>query len=94
MIYCFDLDQTLIETSGGNYADSKPIQYRIDKVNELAKRGDTIIIQTARGKHWYDFTKNQLLRFNINYHLLSVGDKIYADFYIDDKGYNDKTFFD
>jgi len=94
MIYCFDLDGTLLDTKGGNYADAKPIDSRISKVNELYSKGHTIIIQTARGKHWKKFTENQLLYMGIGCHVLSVGHKIYADHYIDDKGVKDTDFFD
>lgn len=91
MIYCFDLDDTLIETHGGDYAASKPIQDNINKVNELYKK-HTIIINTGRAEIWEDFTKIQLMTFKIKYHVLVLG-KPYADLYIDDKGTNIKDFF-
>ena len=91
--FVFDLDGTLLNTEGGNYASSIPISKRVYILTELYKSGNTIVIQTARAKHWEEFTKRQLEVFDIPYHVLSVGAKIWGDVYIDDKGINDKDFF-
>lgn len=97
MKYCFDLDGTLCTTIDGEYEKSTPIDARIAFVNKLYDEGHTIIIETARGsvtgKDWFKLTIAQLKEWNCNYHLLRVGTKIYADFYIDDKAINDKEFF-
>jgi len=97
MIYCFDLDNTLCSTIGGDYINSSPIKERIEKVNNLYDEGNYIIIETARGsvtkKEWKKFTENQLNGWGLKYHKLRTGVKIYADFYIDDKSISDVIFF-
>ena len=96
-IYCFDIDNTICLTNGNDYGNSKPIKKRIDLINKLYYQGNTILIDTARGSvtkiDWYDMTKKQLCEWDVKYHLLRVGVKLNADFYIDDKGINDKFFF-
>lgn len=91
MIYCFDLDNTLLYTEGTDYKNSKPIQKAIDKVNKLYNEGHTIKIFTARGSRsgidWRDFTKIQLIYYGIKYHEVILG-KPHADIFIDDKGIN------
>ena len=97
MIYCFDLDNTLCSDTNGEYEKATPFKERIEKVNEMYDNGDTIIIETARGSvtkiDWYEMTKNQLETWGVKYHRLRVGEKIYADYYIDDKAIGDNTFF-
>lgn len=97
MIYCFDLDGTLCVDTNGQYEKAKPIIERVNIVNNLYDNGNTIIIETARGsvtkKDWYEITETQLIKWGVKYHSLRVGNKIYADYYIDDKGINDKIFF-
>ena len=48
--YVFDIDGTVCTNTMGvnDYRDAEPLQDRIDKVNELYDRGNTIIFQTAR----------------------------------------------
>ena len=97
-IYVFDLDGTLCETEGNFYEKSKPITQRINYVNQLFEKGNTIIIDTARGcvsgKNWWYFTVEQLKTWGLKFHTLRTGVKFGADFFIDDKGFNDKEFFD
>jgi hypothetical protein len=97
MIYCFDLDGTLCTNTNGNYGSAQPFKDRIDKVNQLYKEGHTILIDTARGFttkiDWYSVTENQLKEWGVLYHTLRVGEKLYADIFIDDKGTNDMIFF-
>lgn len=90
--YVFDLDGTLLE--GGLYGNAQPIESRVAQLRELYNQGNTIVIQTARNKAYEEFTKKQLDQFNIPYHALSVGDKIYGDVYVDDKGINANDFFE
>ncbi len=104
MIYVFDIDQTVCHTVNGDYNKSKPIQKRIDKINELHDSGHTIIFQTARGmgrsnnnvvwcyKKFYEFTKNQLNEWGVKYDDLFMG-KPAGDIYVDDKGMKDVGFF-
>ncbi len=94
--YCFDLDNTLCKTINGDYKNSQPITKAINAVNVLYKRGNKIIIFTARymGKMkgditkvynvGYDFTEKQLVEWGVEYHQLILGKPEY-DIIIDDK---------
>ena len=97
MIYCFDLDGTLCNTKGNNYAEASPKKDRIQVVNKLYDDGHTIIIDTARGcvsgKNYFFFTMDQLKSWGIKFHTLRTGVKFGADLFIDDKGINDESFF-
>lgn len=97
-VYCFDLDGTLCTNSNGEYEKALPYVHRIQEVNRLYDLGNTIIIDTARGTttgiNWFLDTKQQLEDWGCKFHMLRVGNKPYADVYIDDKGINDKDFFD
>lgn len=96
-IYVFDLDGTLCKTDGNVYERSKPIKGRIDYVNQLYDQGNTIIIDTARGcvsgKNWWYFTVDQLKSWGLKFHTLRTGVKFGGDIFIDDRGFNDKDFF-
>ena len=98
MIYCFDLDGTLCNTTGNNYENSKPIQNRIDIINKLYDDGHMIYIETARGSStgidWKSFTHVQLTAWGVKYHKLRTGTKFHADIFVDDKGMSDVEFFD
>lgn len=89
-----------------NYTEFEPMQDRIDCVNKLYDKGNKIIIYTARNnqlklnqEYYYGFliteliTEFQLDYYKIKYHELIIGYKPDADYYIDDKGINDKDFF-
>jgi len=91
--WCFDLDNTLINTEGSDYENSTPIPEAITKVQEYKERGDHIIIMTARGsgskKDWREFTAKQLDDFDIPYDQLIVGLKPGGvDVFVDDKAIN------
>ena len=91
--WCFDLDNTLVNTEGSDYKNSTPITRAIAKVQEYKRRGDHIIIMTARGsgskKDWREFTAKQLDDFAIPYDQLIVGLKPGGvDVFIDDKAIN------
>ena len=101
MIYCFDLDGTLVtqtqdENGKMHYSDALPIFQCIQKLRNLYEEGHHIIIQTARGsgsgKNYEDLTRQQLEEFNIPYHALNIGKKPSADIYIDDKAINVKDW--
>tara|TARA_Y100001935_G_C17073998_1_gene392975 strand:- start:92 stop:391 length:300 start_codon:yes stop_codon:yes gene_type:complete len=98
MKYFFDLDNTLCITKGLNYHESKPLINRIEKVNELYKKGNKITIYTARGsvskKNYKDLTESQLKRWGVLYHDLNIGEKPDYDILIDDKAKSDTEFFD
>lgn len=93
--YCFDLDNTLCNTSGTDYFNSTPIPMRIRKVNQLYAVGHKIVIFTARGsKSGVDFselTERQLKEWGVDFHDLLLG-KPFADVYVDDKGINSEHF--
>lgn len=97
MIYVFDLDGTLCETSGRDYDHARPIQSRIDAVNRLAKEGHTIVIDTARGtmtgEPWGARTLAQLQEWGVDFDKLIVGRKAYGDWYVDDKAISAEGFF-
>ena len=101
MIYCFDLDGTLVtqtqdEKGKMHYPDALPIFQCIQKLRNLYEEGHHIIIQTARGsgsgKNYEDLTRQQLEEFNIPYHTLNIGKKPSADIYIDYKAINVKDW--
>ena len=91
--WCFDLDNTLVNTTGSDYKGSTPIPEAIAKVQQYKDRGDHIIIMTARGSgsktDWREFTANQLDEFGIPYDQLIVGLKPGGvDVFVDDKAIN------
>tara|TARA_A100001011_G_C14315485_1_gene847775 strand:+ start:4812 stop:5114 length:303 start_codon:yes stop_codon:yes gene_type:complete len=87
-IYCFDIDDTICETQGIDYANSQPIKERIIKINKLKKDGNTIIFYTARGFvskiDYLELTTKQLTEWGVSYDKIYMG-KPNADYYIDDK---------
>ena len=104
--YVFDIDGTICKKNPeDDYEKSKPIKDRIDYVNSLYMKGNTIIFNTARGmgrnknrigdsiKEFHDLTVKQLKTWNVKYHALFMG-KPSGDIYIDDKGVRDEDFFD
>ena len=86
-----DLDNTLCVTEDSNYAESKPIKNRIEKVNKLKDEGNKITIWTARGQtsgiDYTELTIRQLNEWNVQYDKLMMGKPSY-DLYIDDKSKN------
>lgn len=94
-IYCFDLDETLCNTSGLSYESSTPNREHIRKVNQLFDLGNYIKIFTARGSEtkidWLALTESQLSEWGVKYHELILG-KPAADYYIDDKAINSIDF--
>ena len=91
--WCFDLDNTLVNTKGSDYENATPIPEAVAKVRNYWACGDHIIIMTARGsgskKDWREFTAKQLTEFGIPYHQLIVGLKPGGvDVFVDDKAIN------
>jgi LmbE family N-acetylglucosaminyl deacetylase len=86
--YCFDIDGTIC-TKGVEYQNAIPFKNVVDTINRLYDDGNYIEIQTARGsrskKDWFDLTKTQLEFWGVKYHSLSVGEKSYADVFVDDR---------
>ena len=87
-------------TIGETYEAAQPLESRIARVNQLYDEGHHILIDTARAKsypekceEWRAMTERQLEEWGVKYHELRVGVKFGADIYIDDRGINDKDFF-
>lgn len=95
--FIFDIDNTILQVEYGIYAEAKPIQHRIDVVNQLYNTGNKIIYWTARGANsgvdWSAFTKQQLDSFGCLYHELRC-DKPHYDVWVDDKAINASVYFD
>ena len=97
--WCFDLDNTLVKTNGSDYENSTPIPEAIEKVKEYKRRGDHIIIMTARGsgskKDQRELTAKQLDEFGIPFDQLIVGLKPGGvDYFVDDKAINALDWLD
>lgn len=104
MVYVFDIDGTICNNTNGKYDQAFPFKERIEKINLLYEKGNTIIFLTARGmgrnnnnikksyEEYYDFTLTQLKLWGIKFHSLYLG-KPSGDYYIDDKGMKDEEFF-
>ena len=96
MIIYVDIDNTICQTDRMNYAAAKPIQERINKINNLYRLGNTIVYWTARGtmsgKDWKGLTENQLQEWGALYHELKLQKPAY-DLFIDDKNINSEEFF-
>ena len=88
MIIYVDIDNTICETIGSDYINSKPIQENIDKINRLYDDGHIIIYWTARGgnsgKDWKNLTLRQLNTWNCLFHELKMNKPTY-DLFICDK---------
>jgi len=96
LIFCFDLDNVLCESSSNDYTKSTPIEKNIQVLDLLKKKGHYIKIFTSRYmgrnrenkklaiKQGYKFTKKQLKKWNVAYDELIFGKPSY-DIFIDDK---------
>jgi hypothetical protein len=95
--YVFDLDGTLCDTRGRNYADAIPSRDRIAHVNRLHDAGARILIDSARGsvtgENWQERTEAQLAAWGVSYDRLRTGVKFFGDLYIDDKAITSGMFF-
>ena len=91
-----DIDNTICISNGSDYANSKPIIERIEKINELYKQGHKIIYWTARGGNsgidWTDKTHSQLAAWGCRYDEIRMGKPVY-DIWVDDKAINSEDFF-
>ena len=93
---CFDIDGVIFKRKNNNYKKSKPIKRNIKLINLFFDKNFEIIIYTARfmgrnkdqiskaKKQGYNFTKNQLKKWNLKYDRLIFG-KPSFDLFIDDK---------
>lgn len=88
-----DIDGTICGKSPNSdeYKDRLPFEDRIQKVNELYDKGNTIVYWTARGSktgvNYEELTREQLQKWGCKYHELKFGKPPY-DLYIDDKSHN------
>ncbi len=99
-IICFDIDGVICKTSGNQYDKSKPNKKVINLINQLFKK-NRIILFTSRfmgrnkdnaslaKKQGYEFTKKQLKKWKLKYHVLKFGKPSY-DIFIDDKSFDFK----
>ena len=96
MIIYVDIDNTVLDTKGTDYAGAKPMPERIEAINSLYNNGNTIIYWTARGTEsgidWRAITEEQFKKFGIKYSSLKFNKPIY-DLFIDDKNINSEEFF-
>jgi hypothetical protein len=96
MKYMVDIDNTICETHGSDYENSKPYVDRISYMNLLYDQGHEIHYWTARGgssgKDWYYFTKDQLAEWGVKYTSFNTGKPSY-DLWVDDKAIFSESFF-
>jgi len=96
MKYIVDIDNTICETEGSDYQNSKPILSRIESINQLYDSGHEITYWTARGmssnKDWSELTTKQLKEWGVKYHELKMKKPSY-DYWIDDKAINARDYF-
>ena len=92
MIYCFDVDGTLCDTTGSDYENSVPVHGMIMLLNKLYDDGNIIKIFTARGCNsgidHTELTTRQMDEWGIKYHELIMNKKPHYDLLIDDKAIN------
>lgn len=97
MIIYVDIDETICYyVDKRDYNVAMPYHERIEKINKLYEKGNTIVYWTARGtvtqENWFNVTLNQLERWNCKFHELRMGKPAY-DLFIDDKNINSEEFF-
>tara|TARA_A100001035_G_scaffold97803_1_gene76685 strand:+ start:348 stop:644 length:297 start_codon:yes stop_codon:yes gene_type:complete len=97
MIIYVDIDETICYyVDKRDYNVATPYYKRIEKINELFEKGNTIVYWTARGtvtqENWFEITLNQLKSWNCKFHELRMGKPAY-DLFIDDKNINSEEFF-
>ena len=82
----FDIDGTLCDTNGTEYAFTTPDESVITLLNMLYDQGHNIFIFSARGgvsgKDWKALTKAHLKKWGVRYHKLIIG--LPKDLIIDD----------
>jgi len=91
-----DIDHTICNTNGTDYASSEPMLDRIKKINDLYDEGNTIVYWTARGSvtgiDHSELTKKQFKDWGVKHHELKFGKPPY-DLFIDDKNINSENYF-
>lgn len=99
--YSFDLDGTLCETDGTDYANARPLWDRIRQVRLLIDAGHDVFIQTARGMgpdnrrvpsdDVKKLIRTQLAEWGLRD--VRAWTKPAADVYVDDRGISADEFF-
>lgn len=96
-ILAFDIDGTLtiIDKKHNGWNDeqcltAKPNQRMIDLVNLAWKRGNFILLYTARRWSRREATVYWLQKHDVKYHALDMGSKPGFDYLIDDRALNAK----
>lgn len=89
MKYIVDIDETICtKQQEEHYRESRPIESRIEKINQLYDEGHEIVYWTARGMatkiDYTALTKQQLKEWNCKYTELKMNKPQY-DVWIDDK---------
>ena len=100
MLIFVDIDNTICYYDNSNnnldYNNAKPYKQRIQKINQLYEKGNTIVYWTARGTMtgicWFNTTLEQLDKWKCKYNELRMGKPAY-DLFIDDKNINSEKFF-
>ncbi len=97
-----DIDETICfykdedKNKPRDYNQAIPYPHRIEKINKLYDRGNTIVYWTARGSvtqiNWFELTYSQLVAWGAKFHELRMGKPAY-DLFIDDKNIEADTFF-
>lgn len=91
MMVMVDIDGTICKTNGMSYDAAEPLFDKIEKINNLYNKGNTIVYWTSRGVvtgiDWRELTTKQLKEWGCKYHELRL-DKPYYDIFIDDKSVN------
>jgi uncharacterized HAD superfamily protein len=86
-IIAVDLDKTLCKEECFTEEEcfyATPIKKTIDKINNLNRKGHFIIIHTSRKEDLRLITEYWLKKNKVSYNVL-VCEKLWADYYIDDK---------
>ena len=87
-IIACDLDGTLCHNEGFTEEAcmfAKPNKEMIRKVNEFHRNECFIIIYTARREFLRFATEYWLKKNGVEYNILDIGNKVWADVYIDDR---------
>lgn len=97
MIIFVDIDETICYYKNQrDYNLAIPYTERINRINELFDKGNTIIYWTARGSitqvNWFNVTYKQLQDWGCKFNELRMGKPAY-DLFIDDKNINSDTYF-
>lgn len=73
-----------LDYTSWDFMSFEPIPEMIEKVNELHKKGYTVIYNTSRPDKFYAETKAWLIRHGCLFSALNMG-KPRADYYLDDR---------